>query len=210
MGNLTRDPEVRYTPKGSAVTDIGLAVNRSYTLDNGERREEVTFVDVTIWGRQAELAGQYLFKGRPVFIEGRLQLDSWEDKNTGEKRNKLRVVCDSMRFIGSRNENQEGGGGSGGNAAAQSQGNAPPAAIPQAAATQAPQSPPPATSAPAPAPAPMQTSQGPPPASATPTPTPAASPSSPEPSSAGAPTPAPPTPKGPSASDLDEEDDIPF
>ncbi len=108
MGNLTRDPEVRYTPKGNAVTDLGLAVNRSYTLDSGERREEVTFVEITVWGRQAELAGQYLHKGRPVFIEGRLQLDSWEDKNTGEKRNKLRVVCENMRFIGSRGDSQGG------------------------------------------------------------------------------------------------------
>lgn len=109
MGNLTRDPEVRYTPKGNAVTDLGLAVNRNYTLDSGERREEVTFVDITVWGRQAELAGQYLHKGRPVFIEGRLQLDSWEDKNTGEKRNKLRVVCENMRFIGGRGDSQGGG-----------------------------------------------------------------------------------------------------
>jgi len=108
MGNLTRDPEVRYTPKGNAVTDLGLAVNRSYTLDSGERREEVTFVDITVWGRQAELAGQYLHKGRPVFIEGRLQLDSWDDKNTGEKRSKLRVVCDNMRFIGNRGDSQGG------------------------------------------------------------------------------------------------------
>ena len=104
MGNLTRDPEVRYTPKGNAVTDLGLAVNRSYTLDSGERREEVTFVDITVWGRQAELAGQYLHKGRPVFVEGRLQLDSWEDKNTGEKRNKLKVVCEQMKLIGGRSE----------------------------------------------------------------------------------------------------------
>ena len=108
MGNLTRDPEVRYTPKGNAVTDLGLAVNRSYTLDSGERREEVTFVDITVWGRQAELAGQYLHKGRPVFVEGRLQLDSWEDKNTGEKRNKLRVVCENMRFIGNRGDSPAG------------------------------------------------------------------------------------------------------
>ncbi len=80
LGNLTRDPEVRYTPKGTAVTDLGLAVNRTYTADNGEKREEVTFVDVTFWGRTAEVAGEYLKKGRPVFVEGRLQLDSWDDK----------------------------------------------------------------------------------------------------------------------------------
>ena len=85
-GNLTRDPEVRYTPKGTAVTEIGLAVNRIYSGENNEKREETTFVDVTLWGRTAEVAGEYLKKGRPVFIEGRLQLDSWEDKQSGQKR----------------------------------------------------------------------------------------------------------------------------
>ena len=85
IGNLTRDPEVRYTPKGSAVCDIGLAVNRVYTSDSGEKVEEVTFVDVVLWAKMAELAGKYLHKGRPVFIEGRLQMDSWEDKQTGQK-----------------------------------------------------------------------------------------------------------------------------
>ena len=82
LGNLTRDPEVRYTPKGSAVADLGIAVNRQYTLDTGEKREEVTFVDVTFWGRTAEIAGEYLKKGRSVFIEGRLQLDTWDDKQS--------------------------------------------------------------------------------------------------------------------------------
>ena len=110
IGNLTRDPEVRYLPKGGiAVADIGMAMNRSWTPpDGGERREEVTFVTVTFWGRQAEVAGEYLKKGRPVYIEGRLQLDSWEDKNTGEKRNKLKVVGEKMEFLGGG----EGGGGS--------------------------------------------------------------------------------------------------
>jgi single-strand DNA-binding protein len=108
MGNLTRDPEVRYTPKGTAVAEIGLAVNRIYSGENNEKREETTFVDVTLWGRTAEVAGEYLKKGRPVFIEGRLQLDSWEDKQSGQKRNKLRVVAEGMQLIGSR-----GGGGSG-------------------------------------------------------------------------------------------------
>ncbi len=92
LGNLTRDPEVRYTPKGSAVTDLGLAVNRIYTTEEGEKREEVTFVDVTFWGRTAEIAGEYLKKGRPVFIEGRLQLDTWDDKQSGQKRSKLKVI----------------------------------------------------------------------------------------------------------------------
>ena len=110
LGNLTRDPEVRYTPKGSAVCDLGLAVNRNYTLDNGEKREEVTFVDVVLWARLAEIAGEYLKKGRPVFIEGRLQLDTWDDKQSGQKRSKLRVIGETMQLLGSR----PGGGGGGG------------------------------------------------------------------------------------------------
>src|ERR1700757_3876840 len=102
LGNLTRDPEVRYTPKGSAVADLGIAVNRQYTLENGEKREEVTFVDVTFWGRTAEVAGEYLKKGRPVFIEGRLQLDTWDDKQSGQKRSKLKVIGETMQLLGSR------------------------------------------------------------------------------------------------------------
>ena len=102
LGNLTRDPEVRYTPKGSAVCDLGIAVNRVYTTEGGERREEVTFVDVVLWARLAEIAGEYLRKGRPIFIEGRLQMDSWDDKQTGQKRTKLRVVGESMQLLGSR------------------------------------------------------------------------------------------------------------
>jgi len=109
IGNLTRDPDVRYTPKGTAVADIGMAINRYYSADSGERREETTFVDVTLWGRQAEVAGQYLKKGRPVYIEGRLQLDSWDDKTTGQKRTKLKVVGEQMQLLGGR----EGGGGGG-------------------------------------------------------------------------------------------------
>jgi len=111
LGNLTRDPEVRYTPKGSAVCDLGLAVNRNYTLDNGEKREEVTFVDVVLWARLAEIAGEYLKKGRPVFIEGRLQMDSWDDKQTGQKRTKLRVVGETMQLLGSRPGGASGGAG---------------------------------------------------------------------------------------------------
>ncbi|HWM25802.1 MAG TPA: single-stranded DNA-binding protein [Chthoniobacterales bacterium] len=110
LGNLTRDPEVRYTPKGTAVTDLGLAVNRTYTADNGEKREEVTFVDVTFWGRTAEVAGEYLKKGRPVFVEGRLQLDSWDDKQSGQKRTKLKVIGENMQMLGA----PRGGGGGGG------------------------------------------------------------------------------------------------
>ncbi|MBA2271503.1 MAG: single-stranded DNA-binding protein [Chthoniobacterales bacterium] len=109
MGNLTRDPEVRYTPKGSAVCDLGLAVNRQYSLEGGEKREEVTFVDVVLWARLAEIAGEYLKKGRPVLIEGRLQLDSWDDKQSGQKRSKLRVIGETMQLLGSR----PSGGGEG-------------------------------------------------------------------------------------------------
>jgi single-strand DNA-binding protein len=113
IGNLTRDPEVRYTPKGSAVCDIGLAVNRVYTADNGEKVEEVTFVDVVLWSKMAELAGKYLHKGRPVFIEGRLQMDSWEDKQTGQKRTRLRVVGEQMQFLGSPQGGDRPAGGGG-------------------------------------------------------------------------------------------------
>jgi single-strand DNA-binding protein len=110
LGNLTRDPEVRYTPKGSAVCDLGIAVNRQYTLDSGEKREEVTYVDVVLWARLAEIAGEYLRKGRPVFIEGRLQLDTWDDKQTGQKRSKLRVIGETMQLLGSRQSGAPGGG----------------------------------------------------------------------------------------------------
>jgi single-strand DNA-binding protein len=111
LGNLTRDPEVRYTPKGSAVCDLGIAVNRVYTLDNGEKREEVTYVDVTLWARLAEIAGEYLKKGRPVFIEGRLQLDTWDDKQSGQKRSKLRVIGETMQLLGGRPGASSGEGG---------------------------------------------------------------------------------------------------
>lgn len=124
VGNLTRDPEVRYTPKGTAVTDIGLAVNRVYTADNNEKREEVTFVDVTLWGRTAEIAGEYLKKGRPCLIEGRLQLDTWDDKQSGQKKSKLKVVGEALQLLGSGpgrgggNGDESRGGGSAGRATA--------------------------------------------------------------------------------------------
>jgi single-strand DNA-binding protein len=117
MGNLTRDPEVRYTPKGSAVADLALAVNRTYTAESGEKREEVTYVDIVLWSKLAELAGQYLKKGRAVFIEGRLQMDTWEDKQTGQKRSRIKVVGENMQFVDSRRDgggDEEGGGGGGG------------------------------------------------------------------------------------------------
>src|ERR1700733_297690 len=100
IGNITRDPELRYTPNGSAVTDLRLAVNRMYTTKEGERREEVTFIDVTVWNRQAENCCQYLKKGRPVHVEGYLKLDSWDDKATGEKRSKLKVEAERVQFLG--------------------------------------------------------------------------------------------------------------
>src|SRR2546429_2929378 len=135
LGNLTRDPEVRYTPKGSAVADLGIAVNRQYTLENGEKREEVTFVDVTFWGRTAEVAGEYLKKGRPVFIEGRLQLDTWDDKQSGQKRSKLKVIGETMQMLGSpRSGGAANGGGEGGRAGSGGQTNAPPPSTPAAAA----------------------------------------------------------------------------
>ncbi len=108
IGNLTRDPEVRYTPKGTAVGDIALACNRVRTDDSGNRIEEVTYIDVTLWGRQAELAQQYLSKGRPIYLEGRLQMDTWQDKTTGQNRSKLKVVAENMQFLGS---GQQNGGG---------------------------------------------------------------------------------------------------
>jgi len=107
MGNLTRDPEVRYTPKGTAIANLGLAVNRAYTTESGEQKEEVTFVDIEVWGRQAETAGQYLSKGRPVFIEGRLKLDQWDDKDSGQKRSKLKVVAERVQFLGTPKGNAE-------------------------------------------------------------------------------------------------------
>src|ERR1700748_1273068 len=112
VGNLTRDPELRYTPKGTAIAKIGLAVNRVWTTDTGEKKEEVTFVDVDIFGRTAENVGQYMRKGRPIMIEGRLKLDQWDDKQTGQKKSKLGVVAETVQFLGS----PTGGGGDGGGA----------------------------------------------------------------------------------------------
>jgi single-strand DNA-binding protein len=122
-GNLTRDPELRYTPKGTAVAKIGLAVNRTWVGEDGQKKEEVNFIDVEAWGRQAEVIGQYMKKGRPLLIEGRLKLDSWEDKNTKQKVSKLKVVLESFSFIDSNRGDTE---------------HARPAAAPRAAATAAP------------------------------------------------------------------------
>jgi single-strand DNA-binding protein len=109
-GNLTRDPELRYTPKGTAVARITLAVNRTYSSsEGGEKKEEVSFVDVDVWGRQAEVISQYMKKGRPLLVEGRLKQDTWEDKNTKQKQSKLKVVLESFSFIDSGNRGGDGG-----------------------------------------------------------------------------------------------------
>src|ERR1043165_4480031 len=108
VGNLTRDPELRYTPKGMAIAKIGIAVNRVWTNEAGEKKEEVTFVDVDVFGRTAENVSQYMRKGRPILIEGRLKLDQWDDKQTGQKRSRLGVVAETVQFLGSPGE----GGGS--------------------------------------------------------------------------------------------------
>lgn len=109
MGNLTRDPELRYTPKGTALAKIGLAVNRVWRTETGETKEEVTFVDVEAWGSQAENISKYMKKGSPLLIEGRLRLDQWDDKQTGQKRSRLVVVCENSRFIGSAASRENSG-----------------------------------------------------------------------------------------------------
>jgi single-strand DNA-binding protein len=106
LGNLTRDIELRYLPSGMAVTDIGLAMNERYKNSKGEFVEEAVFVDVTLWGRTAEVASEYLSKGSPVFVEGRLKLDSWEGQD-GQKKSKLKVVCERMQLVGARGQGQD-------------------------------------------------------------------------------------------------------
>ncbi len=108
MGNLTRDPELRYIPSGTAVANLGLATNRRYTTQDGERKEEVCYIDIVVWGKTAENCANYLSKGRPVFIEGRLQLDTWETED-GQKRSKLKVVADRVQFLGGRREDDAPG-----------------------------------------------------------------------------------------------------
>jgi len=99
MGNLTRDPELRYTPAGLAVASFGIAINRAWTAKTGEQKEDVCYVEINIFGRRAEVVGEYLSKGNPIFIEGRLQFNQWETKD-GQKRSTLRVVADNFQFIG--------------------------------------------------------------------------------------------------------------
>lgn len=120
MGNLTRDPEIRYPSGGggregggSAICKFGLAVNRTWKNQSGDKQEETCFVDITVFGRTAENCNEYLRKGRPVFIEGRLHYDQWEDRETGKKRSKLEVIADNVQFLGSRDGGGGGGGGGG-------------------------------------------------------------------------------------------------
>jgi len=108
VGNLTRDPELRYTPKGTAIARLGVACNRKWKSETGELKEEVTFVDVDAFGKQAETIGQYLKKGRPILIESRLKLDQWEDKQSGQKKSKLGVVLESFQFLDSGGGRGEG------------------------------------------------------------------------------------------------------
>ena len=114
IGNLTRDPELRYTPKGQAVVDLALAMNRRYLVD-GEKREEVTYVDVTFWGKGAEIISQYMKKGNPMYIEGRLRLDQWDDKETGKKQSRLKITGEEFQFLGGKSDSGGGQGGGGGN-----------------------------------------------------------------------------------------------
>jgi len=111
IGNLTRDPELRVTPKGTAICQFGLAVNRQFKDESGQTRDETTFVDIEAWGKQGELVAKYLTKGSPAMVEGRLKFDQWEDKQTQQKRSKLKVVLDNVQFLSSRGGAGAGGGG---------------------------------------------------------------------------------------------------
>lgn len=100
IGNLTRDPELRVTPKGTSICAFSLAINRKFRDESGADRDEVTYVDVEAWGKGGETIAKYVTKGRPLFVEGRLRLDQWEDKTTKEKRSRMKVVCDNFQFLG--------------------------------------------------------------------------------------------------------------
>lgn len=112
IGNLTRDPELRVTPKGTAICQFGLAVNRQFKDESGQTRDETAFIDIEAWGKQGELVSKYLTKGSPAMVEGRLKLDQWEDKTSGQKRSKLKVVLENVQFLSSRGG--AGGGAPGG------------------------------------------------------------------------------------------------
>ena len=122
MGNLTRDPQLKYLPNQTAVVEFGLATNRRFKLASGEDREEVCFVDCAAFGRTAEVINQYCQKGKPIFVEGRLKYDSWEDKQGGGKRHKLSVVVENFQFVGGRDGAGAGGGAGGGSASGQDYG----------------------------------------------------------------------------------------
>lgn len=109
MGNLTRDPELRRTGSGSGVCQLGLAVNRQYMGGDGQMKDETCFVDITVWGKQAESCNQYLRKGSQVFVEGRLRFEQWQDKTSGQNRSKLTVSAERVQFLNSRNDSQGGG-----------------------------------------------------------------------------------------------------
>jgi single-strand DNA-binding protein len=111
IGNLTRDPELRVTPKGTAICQFGLAVNRQFKDESGATRDETTFVDIEAWGKQGETVAKFCTKGKPLFVEGRLKLDTWDDKTTGQKRSKMKIVLENFQFLGGR-ESGEGGGAS--------------------------------------------------------------------------------------------------
>jgi single-strand DNA-binding protein len=113
MGNLTRDPELTYTPSQLAICKFGLAVSRKFRGKTGEEREEVLFIDCTVFDKKGETVHQYCTKGKPIFIEGQLKLDTWDDKTTGQKRSKIHVVVDNFQFLGSRDGGTQGGAQSG-------------------------------------------------------------------------------------------------
>jgi single-strand DNA-binding protein len=114
MGNLTRDPELRVTPKGTPICQFSLAINRQFKMESGESREEVIYVDIEAWGKQGETIAKYCTKGRPLYVEGRLRLDQWEDKNTKEKRSRMKVVLEQFQFLGDGRGAGAGGGAPGG------------------------------------------------------------------------------------------------
>jgi single-strand DNA-binding protein len=126
IGNLTRDPELRTTPKGTPICQFGIAVNRQFKDESGATRDETTFVDIEAWGKQGELVAKYLSKGSPAMVEGRLKLDQWEDKQSGQKRSKLKVVLDNVQFLSQRGAGGGGGGAPGGGGASEDVDQAPP------------------------------------------------------------------------------------
>jgi single-strand DNA-binding protein len=106
IGNLTRDPELKATPRGTSICQFGLAVNRQFKDESGAMRDETTFLDLEAWGKQGELVGKYLTKGSPCMVEGRLKLDQWEDKQTGQKRSKIKIVVENVQFLSGKKEKQ--------------------------------------------------------------------------------------------------------